>query len=87
MKIDGLTFDLTACACPEQYDVYDNQGKIVGYVRLCWGGLTCEYPDVGGEIIYSAAIGDRWTGEFESNEQRMRNLGSIAKAIIQKMKT
>lgn len=46
MKIKGLQFIQTCGACPEQYDVLDKSGNTVGYVRLRWGGLTCEYPDV-----------------------------------------
>lgn len=49
------------------------------------GGLTCEYPDVGGEYIYTAAIGDGYTGEFESQEQREHHLNAIADEIIKKM--
>lgn len=33
---------------------------MVGYVRLRWERLTCEVPDVGGKLIYSASIGKDW---------------------------
>ncbi len=85
MNIKGLTFTKTCSACPEQYDVYDEHGKLVGYVRLRGGRLTCDYPDVDGELIYSADIGNSWTGAFESSAQRMRYLKDIAKAINKKM--
>lgn len=86
MKIKGLDFDLTCGACPEQYDVYDGDGKQVGYVRLRWGVLRCEYPDVFGEEIYTASIGDGWTGTFESVEQRMEHLNNIADKILEHQK-
>lgn len=85
MNIKGLSFIKTCSACPEQYDVeYD--GKQVGYIRLRYGGLTVEYPDVGGEIIYEASIGDGWwTGEFDSEEQRQYHLNNIADTILEKI--
>lgn len=84
MNIKGLSFIKTCSACPEQYDVEYN-GKQVGYIRLRWGGLTVAYPDVGGEIIYEASIGDGWTGEFESKEQRRHHLDNIADKILEKI--
>lgn len=85
MKIKGLNFRCTCGVCPEQYDVFDDNGKIVGYVRLRWGGLRCDYPDYGGETIYYTEIGDGWTGCFESEEQRMEHLNNIADKIIDKI--
>lgn len=80
--IRDLDFVQTCAACPEQYDVFDETGTIVGYVRLRWGNLTCEYPDCGGEVIYSATIGDGWSGCFDSENQRQKHLSCIADAII-----
>ncbi len=85
MRIKGLNFSCTCSACPEQYDVFDDNGKQVGYVRLRYGGLTCEYPDVGGEYIYHASIGDGWTGCFENTAQQIEHLNNIADKIIDKM--
>lgn len=86
MKIKGLDFYCTCNACPEQYEVYDiDSGRHVGYVRLRWGALRCDYPDTGGETIYYANIGDGWTGNFESEEQRIEHLNNIADKIIEKM--
>ena len=86
MEFNGLTFHITCHAFPEQYDVYDKDNQKVGYVRLRWGCVTCEVPDVFGEIIYSASVGDGWTGMFENDEQRNFHLRSIANAIIGNMK-
>lgn len=85
MEIKGLNFTQTCCACPEQYDVFDRDGEQVGYVRLRWGYLSCEYPDVGGELLYEADIGDSWTGGFENEEQRMRHLNKIAYRILERI--
>ncbi len=85
MNIKGLYFYLTCSACPEQYDVEDSNGNLVGYVRLRWGTLSCEYPNVGGEMIYTVSIGDGLTGCFESDEQRMKHLNNIADKILEKI--
>lgn len=85
MNIKGLEFENCGTFCPEQYDVWDENGNMVGYVRLRWGGLTCEYPDVGGEYIYHASIGDGWTGGFEDDEQRMFHLNAIANKILERI--
>lgn len=85
MKIKELLFCKTCDACPEQYDVYNDCGEIVGYVRLRWGNLTCEYPDVGGELIYEASIGDELTGRFENDEQKIYHLSAIADKILEKI--
>lgn len=86
MIIKGLNFIKTCSASPEQYDVKDEQGNMVGYVRLRFGGLTCEYPDVCGQIIYSAYFDDEWMGCFENEEQRKRYLEITADKIIEKIK-
>jgi hypothetical protein len=78
MEIDGYNFVRTCSACPEQYEVYNKYGDHVCYVRLRYGNLTAEYPDVGGTEIYQDDIGDGWTGSFESEGQRMFHLKMIA---------
>lgn len=84
MNIKGLTFIRTCRRCPEQYDVKDSDGNNVGYIRLRFGQLTCEYPDVGGELIYSVNIGKiGWSGEFENDDQRMLYLNNICDIILE----
>lgn len=85
MDIKGLDFQCTSIASPEQYDVFDGNGDIVGFVRLRWGTLYCESPDFDGEMIYRANIGDAWTGSFESEEQREIHLNIIADKILNKI--
>lgn len=79
-KILGLDFVQTCSGCPEQYDVFNN-GEQVCYIRLRWGCLYAECPDVGGEMVYEADIGDGLTGTFESHDQRQFHLMQIAKAV------
>lgn len=78
--IKGLDFVQTCFACPEQYDVFNN-GEQVCYVRLRWGCLYAECPDVGGERVYEADIGDDMAGIFKSEDQRQYYLKQIAKAV------
>ena len=47
----------TCYACPEQYDVYRDNGQICAYVRLRWGNLYAEYPSIDGEVIYTVKPG------------------------------
>lgn len=86
MKIKGLEFVCTCEFSPEQYDIYDESRNVVGYVRLRYGNLYCRHPNVEGEIIYSASIGDEWTGQFESTEQRLSHLEAIADRVVKQMK-
>lgn len=86
MIIKGLNFIKTCSAYPEQYDVQDECGNQVGYVRLRWGELKCDYPDVGGEVIYSACFNDNLIGCFENDEQRKYYLDIVADKILKKTK-
>lgn len=63
-----MKFELkkTCSACPEQYDVYLD-GKQVGYLRLRHGYFRCDYPDCGGETIYSAY--PKGNGSFFDDER------------------
>lgn len=69
--INGYTLHLTCYSCPEQYDVFDEQGKMVGYFRLRGGRFTAEYPDVGGALVYLAYTDG--AGSF-TEEERMKQL-------------
>lgn len=70
------------CSCsPEQYDVFDKDGNQVCYVRLRWGSLYAECPDVGGTTVYEAGTGSGWAGCFESESQRLTHLRNIAQEI------
>lgn len=90
--INGLKFICTCDACPEQYDViYTSQDKnsyIVGYVRLRYGKLTCEFPDVGGKLIYKHDFFDHmgWLGVFPTEQIRLEHLTKITDAIMDILK-
>lgn len=56
----------TCSACPEQYDVYLDD-KQVGYLRLRFGVFSCDYPDCGGETIYTAY--PKGDGMFDDDER------------------
>lgn len=86
MTIKGLKFLLTCYMCPEQYDVLDENGCIVGYVRLRHGYLSCDFPHCGGFTIYGADIGGEYTGRFENVTQRMYHLNVIADRILEIIK-
>ena len=81
IEILNYIFMKTTDSCPEQYEVFDKDGDHVCYVRLRWGCLTAEFPDLGGILIYEAKIGDGLTGCFESNEQRIAELKNIANRL------
>lgn len=66
--IHGYKLILTCHGCPEQYDVYDQTGNQVAYLRLRHSKFTVVCPDVGGELVYSVVntIGD---GVFNDSER------------------
>lgn len=85
-RINGYNFEFkeTCSACPEQYDVY-LEGKQVGYVRLRWGGLRCDYPDVGGDTIYTHNFEDGLLGAFTNNNVRNYHLEKIAESLYNRI--
>ena len=85
MTIKGLNFIQTCEACPEQYDVVDDNRNQVGYVRLRWGCLRCDYPDVGKETIYSTSFDDERMGYSDSQEQREHYLNIIADKLLERI--
>ena len=75
VEIKGYKLRLTSYACPEQYDVFDKDGALAGYLRLRHGYFCADYPDCGGETVYeSNPAGD---GMFEDLER----LTELTKAI------
>jgi hypothetical protein len=77
LMIDGCRVVLTCSACPEQYDVYQNDVQI-GYLRLRHGYFRADYPDCGSRTVYEAEpAGD---GMFEEHE-RERYLAEAVAAL------
>jgi hypothetical protein len=65
--INGYTLQQTSIACPEQYDVIDSNGEMMGYLRLRHGYFRADYPTCGGETVYeSNTKGD---GLFDDDER------------------
>jgi hypothetical protein len=52
--IHGYHLQQTCSACPEQYDVFDNNDKQVAYLRLRHGHFRADVPECGVETVYSA---------------------------------
>ena len=68
----------TCGACPEQYDVFDDDEQI-GYLRLRHGHFTASEGSVHGETVYAAStLGD---GNFE-DEERAFHLNRAVAAIL-----
>ena len=85
MQILGYTLKMTCGACPEQYDVFDSEGKKVGYLRLRHGGFRADYPDCGGDTVYRYSFDDAWKGIFDDDEEREQYLTEAVKAIHNKI--
>ncbi|NDC55281.1 MAG: hypothetical protein EBZ69_00340 [Alphaproteobacteria bacterium] len=84
MIIDGCRLICTSSACPEQYDVFDNQtGTQLGYLRLRHGNFRADYLDCGGETVYAA----KPTGDGMFNEdERLDYLNKAVAALLKRHK-
>ena len=82
-EILGYKLVMTCGACPEQYDVFDSEGKQVGYLRLRHGCFRAYYPDpdCDGATVYHHAFDDDWKGLFDSDEEREFFLTESVEAI------
>lgn len=75
LLIEGYNVHRTCHACPEQYDVFDQNGMQVAYLRLRHGSFRVDVPDCGGEtILQEYPNGD---GIFDNNER----LGFLKMAV------
>ena len=73
-----IEFEQTCDFCPEQY--WARKGAhIIGYIRLRWGHLTCDYLPTGKlsnndirviDHIFKETPKDEYKGEFSSDEER-----------------
>ena len=78
VMIHGYRLKQTCLACPEQYDVFDDLGQQVAYLRLRHGGFRAIVPDYGGEQVYHA--NPKGDGVFH-NEERVKYLTEAIMAV------
>ena len=81
MYKEKLTFKLTCKACPEQYDVFDEEDRQVAYVRLRFGVLRVDIPNVGDINIYKKEFEDLLKGCFYSEKEKNKYLKLIGGKI------
>lgn len=75
-----ITFKCLSTEAPEQYNAYDPQGNLLGYVRVRWGFCTAWCPDCGGmDEVYSAEVRGWWA--FASNRERKNHFREIKRCI------
>lgn len=77
--IDGCRLICTCSACPEQYDVFDNNGVQIGYLRLRHGYFRADVPDCGGETVYTTNT--KGDGVFDDDDERRLELTRAIAAI------
>ena len=78
--IGGIVFAQITGICPQQFYAYLGTRR-VGYVRLKYGCLTCEYDGCGGEVVFQATT--EGYDCFENDEENVF-LVAIAKAILRR---
>jgi hypothetical protein len=78
IMIHGYRLQQTCGACPEQYDVYDDLGQQVAYLRLRHGRFRANVPDVGGDEVYSSY--PKGDGLFY-DEERVQELTNAIMAV------
>jgi hypothetical protein len=83
MFIDSFRLVQTCSACPEQYNVFDENENQVGYLRLRHGIFRADFPQCGGETIYIA--NPKGDGIF-TDDERDFFLSEAIKAISNKIR-
>mgnify|MGYP000037583927 FL=1 len=68
-QILGYKLYRTCHACPQQYDVLDQNNKQIAYYRLRHGRFYAACPDYGGEVVYDA--NPKGDGIFDEDEEEM----------------
>lgn len=87
-----IVLQQTCEACPEQYWAYKG-AHIIGYIRLRWGHLTCDYLPKGKLIddnirvldkVFNERADDKFKGSFDSDEEREFWLNKCKNALIKR---
>lgn len=82
-----IVLEQTCSACPEQYWARKG-GHIIGYIRLRWGHLSCEYLPTGYLKDYTVLllehtfVGDKYKGCFDSEQEREYWLNRCKRALL-----
>lgn len=84
MKPENIRLERTCYACPEQYDAFDENGNLIGYLHLRWGTFTVECPDSGGELVFKDNV---CGGGMFLGSERERYLRVAKIAILNYYKT
>ena len=85
MQILDYNLVLTCQCCPEQYDVFDSDGKQSGYIRLRGGNFRVYYPDTGGELVFYHRFEDYPLMGMFGDKEREFFLTEAVKAIHNKI--
>ena len=73
IKPGEIQLKMTYAVCPEQYDAFDKDGNLIGYLRL-GDDFQVDCPECGEETVYAAYLG--YGGSFMDSERE----GWLAKA-------
>lgn len=55
---DNIILNRTTSSLPEQYDAFDLQHRLIGFLRIRHGVFTVEAPDIGGAVVYMAKVSE-----------------------------
>lgn len=87
--MNTIELEKTCDFCPEQY--WAKKGAhVIGYIRLRWGHLSCDYlPEekvTNHDIrVYDYVFeGDEYKGSFDTEEERNLHLEKCKKALLKK---
>lgn len=77
----GYAFRNTCCGCPEQYNMINGRGRVVGYVRLRYGFLRVDDRLYGKRGILTHQFPNELMGIFDDNDQRLEWLQKAAHCL------
>jgi hypothetical protein len=87
-----IILEQTCGCCPEQYWAYKGS-HIIGYIRLRWGHLTCDYLPKGKltdndirvyDKTFNERTNDNFKGSFDTEEEREYWLNKCKEALLNK---
>lgn len=87
-----IVLEQTCECCPEQYWAHKGS-RIIGYIRLRWGHLTCDYLPKGKltnndirvyDKIFNERVNDNFKGSFDTEEEREYWLNKCKEALLNK---